>query len=179
MAVITNDIYTKEDAEFLVRRQALPAERVVGVETGGCPHTAIREDASVNLEAVRGLTKAFPALDLLLVEASPVDASQGLALHELAQQLNHGQHEMGEPLLEPLGIGVDAGGHAPLAKLYGGQGPTAVRPASLARAENMPAAPRSTRYAVPWAVGRESRTSGPASACSFRNRLSRQSRRSM
>jgi urease accessory protein len=69
MAVITNDIYTKEDAEFLVRRQALPAERVVGVETGGCPHTAIREDASVNLEAVRGLTKAFPALDLLLVES--------------------------------------------------------------------------------------------------------------
>jgi urease accessory protein len=69
MAVITNDIYTKEDAEFLVRRQALPAERVVGVETGGCPHTAIREDASVNLEAVRELTKAFPALDLLLVES--------------------------------------------------------------------------------------------------------------
>jgi urease accessory protein len=69
MAVITNDIYTKEDAEFLVRRQALPAERVVGVETGGCPHTAIREDASVNLEAVRGLTRAFPALDLLLVES--------------------------------------------------------------------------------------------------------------
>ncbi|HEY3066501.1 MAG TPA: urease accessory protein UreG [Methylomirabilota bacterium] len=69
MAVITNDIYTKEDAEFLVRRQALPAERVVGVETGGCPHTAIREDASVNLEAVRGLTKAFPGLDLLLVES--------------------------------------------------------------------------------------------------------------
>ena len=69
MAVITNDIYTKEDAEFLVRRGALAAERVVGVETGGCPHTAIREDASVNLEAVRGLMKSFPALDLLLVES--------------------------------------------------------------------------------------------------------------
>jgi urease accessory protein len=69
MAVITNDIYTKEDAEFLVRRGALPPERVVGVETGGCPHTAIREDASVNLEAIRELLRAFPALDLLLVES--------------------------------------------------------------------------------------------------------------
>jgi urease accessory protein len=69
MAVITNDIYTREDAEFLVRRGALPRERVVGVETGGCPHTAIREDASVNLEAVRELLRAFPALELLLVES--------------------------------------------------------------------------------------------------------------
>ena len=69
MAVITNDIYTKEDAEFLTRRGALPAERVVGVETGGCPHTAIREDASVNLEAIRELLGRFPALELLLVES--------------------------------------------------------------------------------------------------------------
>jgi urease accessory protein len=69
MAVITNDIYTKEDAEFLVRRGALPAERVVGVETGGCPHTAIREDVSVNLEAVNALLKKFPNLDLLLIES--------------------------------------------------------------------------------------------------------------
>ncbi len=69
MAVITNDIYTKEDAEFLVRRGALPCERVMGVETGGCPHTAIREDASVNLEAIRELLRVFPALDLLLVES--------------------------------------------------------------------------------------------------------------
>ena len=69
MAVITNDIYTKEDAEFLVRRGALPAERVVGVETGGCPHTAIREDASVNLEAVNDLMKKFPDLELLLIES--------------------------------------------------------------------------------------------------------------
>jgi urease accessory protein len=69
MAVITNDIYTKEDAEFLVRRGALAPERVVGVETGGCPHTAIREDASVNLEAMGALMKTFPALDLLLVES--------------------------------------------------------------------------------------------------------------
>jgi urease accessory protein len=69
LAVITNDIYTKEDAEFLVRRGVLPAVRVVGVETGGCPHTAIREDASVNLEAVRALTRAFPDLDLLLIES--------------------------------------------------------------------------------------------------------------
>jgi len=69
MAVITNDIYTKEDAEFLVRRRALPAERVVGVETGGCPHTAIREDVSVNLEAVDALLKKFPNLALLLIES--------------------------------------------------------------------------------------------------------------
>ena len=69
MAVITNDIYTKEDAEFLVRRGALAPDRVMGVETGGCPHTAIREDASVNLEAVQALTRAFPELDLLLIES--------------------------------------------------------------------------------------------------------------
>jgi urease accessory protein len=69
MAVITNDIYTREDAEFLVRRGVLPRERVVGVETGGCPHTAIREDASVNLEAIRNLMRTFPALELLLVES--------------------------------------------------------------------------------------------------------------
>ncbi|MBI2206671.1 MAG: urease accessory protein UreG [Candidatus Rokubacteria bacterium] len=69
MAVITNDIYTKEDAEFLVRRGALAPERVVGVETGGCPHTAIREDASVNLEAADALIKAFPGLELLLIES--------------------------------------------------------------------------------------------------------------
>jgi urease accessory protein len=69
VAVVTNDIYTKEDAEFLVRRGAMPAERVVGVETGGCPHTAIREDASVNLEAVRALLRRFPDLDLVLVES--------------------------------------------------------------------------------------------------------------
>jgi urease accessory protein len=69
MAVITNDIYTREDAEFLVRRGALPPARVVGVETGGCPHTAIREDASVNLEAVGALMRAFPSLDLLLIES--------------------------------------------------------------------------------------------------------------
>jgi urease accessory protein len=69
MAVITNDIYTKEDAEFLVRRGALPPGRVLGVETGGCPHTAIREDASVNLEAVHQLQAAFPELDLLIIES--------------------------------------------------------------------------------------------------------------
>ena len=69
IAVITNDIYTREDAEFLVRRQALPAERIIGVETGGCPHTAIREDASVNLEACAELQRRFPNLDLLLIES--------------------------------------------------------------------------------------------------------------
>ena len=69
VAVITNDIYTQEDAQFLVRRGALPAERVIGVETGGCPHTAIREDASVNLEAVHQLVARFPDLEILLVES--------------------------------------------------------------------------------------------------------------
>jgi urease accessory protein len=69
VAVITNDIYTQEDAQFLVRRGVLPAERVIGVETGGCPHTAIREDASVNLEAVHQLIQRFPALELLFVES--------------------------------------------------------------------------------------------------------------
>jgi urease accessory protein len=69
LAVITNDIYTQEDAQFLIRRGALPAERVIGVETGGCPHTAIREDASVNLEAVHELLGRFPGLELLFVES--------------------------------------------------------------------------------------------------------------
>jgi urease accessory protein len=69
LAVITNDIYTQEDAQFLIRRGALPAERVIGVETGGCPHTAIREDASVNLEAVHQLLRRFPGLELVFVES--------------------------------------------------------------------------------------------------------------
>src|SRR5580698_3845502 len=69
LAVITNDIYTREDAEFLTRRGVLPAERIIGVETGGCPHTAIREDASVNLEASRQLIERFPDLDLLIIES--------------------------------------------------------------------------------------------------------------
>lgn len=69
IAAVTNDIYTKWDAEFLVRSGALPAERVLGVETGGCPHTAIREDASINLAAIADLRLRFPALDLILVES--------------------------------------------------------------------------------------------------------------
>ena len=69
MAVITNDIYTREDAEYLIRVQALPAERIRGVETGGCPHTAIREDASVNLAAVADLRAAIPDLDIILIES--------------------------------------------------------------------------------------------------------------
>jgi len=69
LAVITNDIYTREDAEFLTRRGVLPPERIVGVETGGCPHTAIREDASVNLEASSALMRRFPDLDLLFIES--------------------------------------------------------------------------------------------------------------
>ena len=69
IAAVTNDIYTAEDAQFLVRNDALPPERILGVETGGCPHTAIREDASINLEAVARLSKAFPALELVLIES--------------------------------------------------------------------------------------------------------------
>jgi urease accessory protein len=69
IAVITNDIYTKEDAEFLMRAQALPSERIVGVETGGCPHTAIREDASINLAAIADLRGKFADLDLVLIES--------------------------------------------------------------------------------------------------------------
>ena len=69
MAVITNDIYTREDADFLVRAQALPEERIRGVETGGCPHTAIREDASMNLAAIDDLQSRHPGLELVLVES--------------------------------------------------------------------------------------------------------------
>jgi urease accessory protein len=69
MAVITNDIYTKEDMEILLRAGALPAERLMGVETGGCPHTAIREDASINLEAIARMSADFPDLDLILIES--------------------------------------------------------------------------------------------------------------
>ncbi len=69
IAAITNDIYTKEDAEFLTRAGSLPPERILGIETGGCPHTAIREDASINLAGVAQLCKKFPALELLLIES--------------------------------------------------------------------------------------------------------------
>ncbi|MGD2020937.1 MAG: urease accessory protein UreG [Thiohalocapsa sp.] len=69
IAVVTNDIYTREDAEFLIRSEALESTRIVGVETGGCPHTAIREDASMNLAAVQDLQARFPALDLIFIES--------------------------------------------------------------------------------------------------------------
>ena len=69
IAAITNDIYTKEDAEFLTRAQSLASERILGIETGGCPHTAIREDASANLAGVAELRRRFPALDLILIES--------------------------------------------------------------------------------------------------------------
>jgi urease accessory protein len=69
MAVVTNDIYTREDMEILLRANALPPERLMGVETGGCPHTAIREDASINLEAISRLQADFPGLELVLVES--------------------------------------------------------------------------------------------------------------
>jgi urease accessory protein len=69
IAAVTNDIYTEEDAQFLVKNEALVPERIIGVETGGCPHTAIREDASINLEAVDRLNRRFPGLDLILIES--------------------------------------------------------------------------------------------------------------
>ncbi len=69
IAAVTNDIYTKEDAQFLMKSGALPIERIVGVETGGCPHTAIREDASINLEAIDRLSEKFPDLEIILVES--------------------------------------------------------------------------------------------------------------
>jgi urease accessory protein len=69
VAVVTNDIYTREDADALVRMQALPSERIVGVETGGCPHTAIREDASINLAAIADLNRRFPDLDIVFIES--------------------------------------------------------------------------------------------------------------
>ncbi len=69
IGVVTNDIYTREDAEFLIKNSALPAERIVGVETGGCPHTAIREDASMNLEAVEELTNKFKDIEIVFIES--------------------------------------------------------------------------------------------------------------
>jgi urease accessory protein len=69
LAVVTNDIFTREDMEFLVRSQALPTERIMGVETGGCPHTAIREDASINFEAIDRMKERFPNLDILFLES--------------------------------------------------------------------------------------------------------------
>lgn len=69
IAVVTNDIYTKEDAEFLIRNKSLPKDRIIGVETGGCPHTAIREDASMNLAAVEDLSEKFPDLNIIFVES--------------------------------------------------------------------------------------------------------------
>jgi len=69
LGAVTNDIYTEEDAQFLVRNEALPAERIIGVETGGCPHTAIREDASINLEAVARLCRRFPELEVVFIES--------------------------------------------------------------------------------------------------------------
>jgi urease accessory protein len=69
IAAVTNDIYTREDAEFLVRNDALPKERILGVETGGCPHTAIREDASINLAAVEQMNRRFPDLELMFIES--------------------------------------------------------------------------------------------------------------
>lgn len=69
ICVVTNDIYTKEDAEFLIKNSALPADRIVGVETGGCPHTAIREDCSMNLEAVEDMAERFPDVEIIFIES--------------------------------------------------------------------------------------------------------------
>src|SRR3982074_3340047 len=79
LVAITNDIYTREDAEFLTRSGALPPERIRGVETGGCPHTAIREDASINLAAVAEMTRLFPAVDVVLLESGGANLAPTLA----------------------------------------------------------------------------------------------------
>src|SRR5260370_10076730 len=79
LAVVTNDIYTKEDAEFLIRQGTLPPERVIGVETGGCPHAAIREDASMNLDAIAELERAHAGLELICVESGGDSLAAGLA----------------------------------------------------------------------------------------------------
>ncbi len=69
LGVITNDIYTQEDAEFMSKNSVLPSERIIGVETGGCPHTAIREDASMNLEAIEEMQERFPDIEILFIES--------------------------------------------------------------------------------------------------------------
>ena len=76
IGVITNDIYTKEDAQFLAKNSVLPVERIIGVETGGCPHTAIREDASMNLEAVDEMMERFPDIELLFIESGGIGNNQ-------------------------------------------------------------------------------------------------------
>ena len=99
LAVVTNDIYTKEDAQFLMRSGALPEERIVGVETGGCPHTAIREDASINLDAVDGLTRRFPQLDLVIIESGGDNLAATFS-PELAD-LTHLRHRRGRRRQDP------------------------------------------------------------------------------
>jgi urease accessory protein len=79
IAVVTNDIYTKEDAEFLIRAGVLPKDRIIGVETGGCPHTAIREDTSINQEAIQRLIERFPGLDLIFVESGGDNLAAGFS----------------------------------------------------------------------------------------------------
>src|SRR5262245_43580284 len=80
LGVVTNDIFTREDMEFLVRSAALPADRIIGVQTGGCPHTAIREDASMNLDALDELTRRLPALDLVLLEGERGEPAVSVSL---------------------------------------------------------------------------------------------------
>ena len=91
IAVVTNDIYTREDAEFLIRSQALPAERIRGVETGGCPHTAIREDASMNLAAIDALMREFQQLDMIIVESGGDNLAATFAL-DLASMAHETQY---------------------------------------------------------------------------------------
>ena len=79
ICVVTNDIYTKEDAEFLIKNSALPPERIVGVETGGCPHTAIREDCSMNLEAVDEMAAKFPDVQIIFIESGGDNLSAHMA----------------------------------------------------------------------------------------------------
>lgn len=120
LAVVTNDIYTREDAEFLVRAKALEAERIIGVETGGCPHTAIREDASLNLDAIQELERRFCPLDLILVESgggqlgSYLQPGAGGRLHLRHRRGRRGQdpaqRRAGDHPLRPAGDQQDRSG---------------------------------------------------------------------
>ena len=116
IAVVTNDIYTREDADFLLKHDALPADRILGVETGGCPHTAIREDASMNLAAVAELQERFPEMELVLVESGGYNlAAYNASKAALNMYTVHLAHELADTAIKvnaahPGWVKTDMGG---------------------------------------------------------------------